>query len=384
MKKILKFAAIGLLCAGCTNTAKVENVIFLIGDGMGIGAVSTLIQGSDENCFTIGDPVIGFSETSTVDKYVTDSPAGGTALATGAKTKYGYCGMGSEGEDLTSSLNVAKSLGKKTGIVVNTILTEATPAAFYACAQSRREQYLIAQQFTECDVDVAIGGGLDPFINRPDSIDLTGVLIDKGYDVYLDWTSTINTKSEKYVSILPDSNIHRRAEQQGEAKMDERNEVCVAASLAAAKANEGEIIPLDPREYLPKAVEKALSSLSVNAPKGYFLMIESAIIDGYEHNNYSEGLVDEMNEFNQTLTFLVNYVNEHPNTLLVVTADHETGDTGIGYGNKGEDPISHIFGTTGHTGNVVPVFAYGAGKENFGGVQLNSDITPKINALMSK
>lgn len=386
MKKtsIFFLSALLVLSTSCCIQPKepeVDNVIFLIGDGMGLGAVSTLVMSQEVNGFTVGEPAIGFSETSCANKWVTDSPAGGTALANGAKTLYGRLGMGVDGEDLISSLQVAQTLGKKTGIVVNTVLHEATPASFYANVESRSEGFKIAEQFVESGVDVAIGSGLEVFVNRPDSVDLTAKLIEKGYDVYLDWTSVANTQSTKYVGLLPWSNIHRRNESNVEAQADERNIVCMAAQLAAAKDDNQEELPLDPAEYLEKAVAKGIESLEKDAPNGFYLMIESAIIDGYGHNNDSPGMIEEMNEFNRTLIYLVNYVDKHPNTLLVVTADHETGNTAVTYGSK-DEPFSLMFGTKGHTGNLVPLFAYGAGKKHFGRIMHNSDVSPTIEQLM--
>ena len=141
----------------------------------------------------------------------------------------------------------------------------------------------------------------------------------------------------------------------------------------------------EPTLYLEKATAKALEVLSRDNKDGFFLMIESAIIDGYGHNNDGEGMVVEMKEFNRTLQKMIDYVNQHPETLLVVTADHETGGTGIYYngntpGNEG--PLRLKFSTSGHTGTVVPIFAYGAGAENFAGVMKNIDIPKKIEELM--
>ena len=125
--------------------------------------------------------------------------------------------------------------------------------------------------------------------------------------------------------------------------------------------------------------------LSRNNRKGFFLMIESAIIDGYCHNNDTEGLITEMTEFDRTLRQLIAYVNEHPGTLLVVTTDHETGGIGVDY-NKHEvgtsAPVNLKYSTKGHTGTVVPVFAYGTGAENFGGVMKNYEIPQKIEELI--
>ena len=137
----------------------------------------------------------------------------------------------------------------------------------------------------------------------------------------------------------------------------------------------------EPAVYLEKAVAKALDVLSRDSKDGYFLMIESAIIDGFGHNNDADGLVTEMKEFNNTLNYLAAYVNEHPETLLVVTADHETGGVGSNYTTY-DKPLQVIFSTRGHTGTVVPIFAYGAGAENFAGVMKNTDIPKKIEALI--
>ena len=374
----------------CNNTdeeVKVKNVIYVIGDGMGLGAVSSLVLNEDEVTGFEQAPVIGLSETCSANNYVTDSPAGGTALATGTRTNNGYLGVDPEGRQLTSILRKAQTLGKKTGIVVNTTLTEATPAAFYAGVTSRKMTYDIAKQFTESQVDIAIGGGLDHFINRPDSVDLTATLIDKGYDVYLHWETVLNTSSDKFVGILPLSDLHRRESGNKNASAAEGQEVCLAAKLAAATESADVRHLSEPTVYLEKATAKALDVLSRNNKDGFFLMIESAIIDGYGHNNDSDGMVVEMKEFDCTLRQLVEYVDQHPETLLVVTADHETGGTGVDYNSLDPNdpkPVRLSFSTHGHTGTLVPIFAYGAGSEAFAGVMKNTDLPEKIEQLMNK
>lgn len=376
-----------LLTACCTRRERVDNVIYLIGDGMGFGAVSSLLLSESEMTGFEMDPVIGLNETCSANNHVTDSPAGGTALATGVRTCNGYMGVDPEGRQLESLLKKAQKMNKRSGIVVNTVLTEATPGAFYAGVKKRSESYRIAEQFVESGVDVAIGSGLSAFINRPDSVDLTASLIDKGYDVYLDWKSVLNTSSERFVGILPMQDVHRRNQKTPRtAGAADGAEVCLAAQLAAAQSDISDTTVLsEPNEYLTKATMKALFVLERNSPDGFFLMIESAIIDGYGHNNDSEGMIEEMQEFNRTLKALVTYVNEHPNTLLVVTADHETGGTAVAYrGHEvGETvPIQLSFSTKGHTGTVVPVFAYGAGATAFSGIMKNTDIPKRIENLI--
>ena len=389
-KSFISMAMLSLVLAitGCSNEPQVKNVIYLIGDGMGFGAVSTLLLSEDEPTgFEIASPVIGLSETCSANNYVTDSAAGGTALATGTRTNNGYAGADPDGNQLTSVLRKAQTYGMKTGIVVNTTLTEATPAAFYAGVTSRKFVYDIAKQFTESQVDVAIGGGLDHFIGRPDSLDLTATLIEKGYDVYLNWETVLETESDKFVGILPLYDLHRREENNGTASAAEGQEVCLAAQMAALNEDASREHLSEPTVYLEKATAKALDVLSRNNKNGFFLMIESAIIDGYGHNNDGDGMVVEMQEFNRTLRQMIEYVNQHPETLLVVTADHETGGTGVYYnghtpGNEG--PLRLKFSTSGHTGTVVPIFAYGAGAENFAGVMKNIDVPAKIDALIRK
>lgn len=389
-KKVsIAIALLAVLAVTSCNSAKddpqVKNVIYLIGDGMGFGAVTSLLLTEDSVTGFEQAPVIGLNETCSANNYVTDSPAGGTALATGVRTKNGYCGLDPEGNRLTTILHKAQAMGKKTGIVVNTTLTEATPAAFYAGVTSRRMTYEIAEQFTECGVDVAIGSGLDHFISRPDSLDLTATLIDNGYDVYLNWSAVLNTPSDKFIGILPMADVHRQESGRKEAGAAAGHEVCLAARLASASEDAGASDLSEPTVYLQKASAKALETLSRDNDNGYFLMIESALIDGYGHNNDSEGMIAEMKEFDALLRQLVAYVDQHPDTLLVVTADHETGGTWLnytGYEVGGSSPVAMSYSTRGHSGVVVPIFAYGEGAEAFAGVMKNTDIPKKIEQLM--
>lgn len=374
-------------CNKSGSAPEAKNVIYLIGDGMGLGAVTSLLLSEDSVTGFEMSPTVGLVETSSANNHVSDSPAGGTALATGVRTKNGYIGLDPEGQKLTSIMHKAQEMGKRTGIVVNTTLTEATPAAFYANVTKRSMTYDIAKQFTESQVDVAIGTGLEPFYDRPDSLDLTATLIDKGYDVYLNWEAVLNTTSDKFVGILPFADVHRRDADKVTASAADGQEVCLAAKMAASsEGNETQHFS-EPTVYLQKASAKALEVLSRNNRNGFFLMIESAIIDGYGHNNDGEGLITEMREFDNTLRHLIEYVNQNPETLLVVTADHETGGVGVSYKNHevgGSAPLSMSFSTHGHTGTVVPVFAYGAGAESFGGVMKNADIPVRIEKLMGQ
>lgn len=385
---MLLFTAAIFSCSTTQNTPKVKNVIYLIGDGMGFGAVSAALLCEDSITGFEMSPVIGLSETCSANNLVTDSPAGGTALACGERTLNGYLGVNVNGVPLESILKKAQKMGKKSGIVVNTVLTEATPASFYAGALSRSQSYDIAKQFVSSNVDVAVGAGLDVFVNRPDSLDLTATLVENGYDVYLNWKSVLETRSQKFVGILPMDNVHRRNKSVKQAGTANGAEVCIAARMAASaeESEEERSAFKEPEVYLEKAVSKVLEVLSgIGKKDGFFLMIESAIIDGYGHNNDSDGMKREMAEFNRTLKTLVDYVRRTPHTLLVVVADHETGGTTVGYKphKVGEKPnVELTFSTKGHSGAVVPVFAYGAGADYFGGVLKNYEIPRIMECLM--
>ncbi len=378
-----------VFAVSCSDGPQVRNVIYLIGDGMGLGAVSSVVLTDDEATGFEMQAVIGLAETSSIDNHVSDSPAGGTALACGARTINGYVGLDSDGNPMESILKKAQKLGKKTGIVVNTVLTEATPAAFYGHVTSRSRSHELAKQFVEdSGVDVAIGSGLSVFINRPDSLDLTESLINRGYDVYLDWKSVLETESDRFVGILPMDYVHRRNETAKAAGAADGAEVCFAARLAASEGvevNDSSSLR-EPELYLEKAVAKALDVLG-EAEDGFFLIVESAIIDGYGHNNDSEGLILEMTEFDRTLKYLVDYVGRNPETLLVVVGDHETGGVSVGYKSHepgGKAPLRMTFSTKGHSGILVPIFAYGEGAEAFGKVMKNYEIPLAIEALIRK
>lgn len=324
------------------NDPTPKNIIYLIGDGMGFGQVSTLIMERAVNREASSSSQIsrithmGMVTTHSADSKVTDSAAGGTALATGEKTNNGTVGLNASGDTLTSIMVHAREMGKSTGIVVNTAILDATPAAFYAHVEKRSLWDEIAVQLTKSDYDILIGNGLEHFNSREDSLDLISVFTGKGYDFSDSW--------EK----------------------------------AAALDNSGKLVVLTSvRMVFPEAVAKALDLLDKkNNPEGFFLMIEEARIDGHGHNNDVQGLIDEMEIMDRVMQVVLDYADAHPETLVVITADHETGGVNIGYDGR------PYFSTAGHSGSVVPVFAYGPGAEQFAGLMDNTDIPARILSLI--
>ena len=385
MKKnnIISMAVLAMFAfTSCCNEPQVKNVIYLIGDGMGFGAVSTLLLSEDEQTGFEMAPVIGIHETCSANNYVTDSAAGGTALATGTRTNNGYVGADPDGNQLTSVLRKAQTYGMKTGIVVNTTLTEATPGAFYGGVTSRKFVYDIAKQFTESEVDLAIGGGLDHFVGRPDSLDLTATLIEKGYDVYLNWETVLETESDKFVGILPLYDLHRREENNGTASAAEGQEVCLAAQMAALNEDASREHLSEPTVYLEKATAKALDVLSRNNKNGFFLMIEGSCIDDWCHANKVGYAVEEILDFDRTVGLVLEWAAKDGETLVIVTADHSTGAMTLCGGKVEEQRVAVNFANTGHNGVALPVYAWGPRAEEFVGIYENAELSNKIKALI--
>jgi alkaline phosphatase len=341
---VVAFVAI-TACANASSQDQTapRNIIYLIGDGMGYGQVSTLIMENAVNKEKYEPSQInrikhmGMATTYSASSKVTDSAAGGTALATGEKTNNGTVGLNPQGDTLTSVLVEAAAMGKSTGIVVNTAILDATPAAFYAHVPQRKLWDEIAMQLTHHSFDVLMGDGLMFFNEREDSLNLIEVFKNKGYTFSDSWEEAKTWDIEDRMLVLTDI-----------------------------------------KYLLPQAVEKALEWLDrKDNPNGFFLMIEQARIDGKGHNNEVQGLVFEMEVMDQVMKVVLDYADAHPGTLVVITADHETGGANIEYDGR------PFFSTKGHTGSVVPVFAYGPGAECFTGLMDNIEIPARLRQLMS-
>jgi len=335
---------IALLFPAKEKQSAPRNIIYLIGDGMGFGQISTLIMEHAVNGETCTSSQVdriqhmGMATTYSANSKVTDSAAGGTALATGEKTNNGSVGLNPAGDTLSNVLAEAREMGKSTGIVVNTAILDATPAAFYAHVEKRSRWEEIAMQLTRTGYDLLIGDGLKYFNQRTDSLDLTEIFTANGY-VFYDSTDvlTVSQPADKLLALA------------------------------------------DFKEVLPQTVEKALSWLGQKEnPEGFFLMIEEARIDGHGHNNDVRGLMDEMEIMDKVMKVVLDYADAHPETLVIITADHETGGVNMGYDGR------PFFSTKGHSGTVVPVFAYGPGAENFTGLMDNTGIPERLRSLMAR
>ena len=328
---------------------KAKNVIFMIGDGMGINQVYAAMTAQGGHLNLEKCTASGFSKTYSANKYITDSAAGGTALATGSKTKNNMIGLAPDSvTKLWSSLYFAEQKGLATGIVVTVAVTHATPASFYAHQISRKMSEEIALDLLNADVDVVIGGGRDDFEKRSDKQNLKTQFEAKNYQVVHSEKALDKIEQGKVLALLDDKDMP-----------------------VASKRG----------DMLPNSVEKAISILSQDSA-GFFLMVEGSQIDYQGHNNNTNELINEMVDFDKAIGKALEFAAKDGNTLVVITADHETGAFSILDGNFETGKVDGKFNSFYHSGVPVPVFAFGPGSEQFNGWMENIDFRDKLlNAL---
>jgi alkaline phosphatase len=324
---------------------KPKNIILLIGDGMSIPQIYAGMTANKGNLYLKNFKNVGFSLTYSANRYVTDSGAGGTAIATGHKTHNSAIGVDSDDRPLPSILEIAQSNGLATGIVVTTSILDATPAAFVAHVPNRNMMADIAVDFAETGPDVFIGGGIEYFKNRKDGRNLISELSSKGYQVCDTITELLKIRSGKLAGFLTENRVSKRGDQ------------------------------------LPLTTEVALDILN-DHKKGFFLMVEGSEIDGGGHNNDIAYTVEEMLDFDRAVGKALEFAAKDGKTLVVVTADHETGGLTLVDGDMSAGKITGRFSTSGHTGLMVPVFAYGPGAEVFRGIDENTSFFNKFIRLL--
>ncbi len=330
-----------------SQTPPVQNVILMIGDGMGVSQVYAGLTANKGSLHLEQSEFIGFSQTYSANSYITDSAAGGTALACGVKTNNGAVGVDTAGNAVKSILEHAAENGLSTGVVASCAVTHATPASFVAHQLKRGMQEEIAVDFLNSDITVFIGGGRKYFDARTDNENLLEQLEEKGFQVALDMDDVKEVTSGKLAGL-------------------------VAEEHPAAYPERG--------EFLPESTQAAINLLKDNG-KGFFLMVEASQIDWAGHANNKDASVNEMLDFDRAIKIAFDFADQNPNTLVIITADHETGGMALTGGNLASGEVEATYATTGHTSVMVPVFAYGAGAIEFAGIYENTDIFSKILSL---
>lgn len=335
----------------------IKNVIFMIGDGTGIAQLySGQLQevGSDGYLHAQRLPITGIIKTHAEDNLITDSASAATAYSCGIKTNNGVIAQDSDGNECVTLMELAQQAGMKTGLVATSGVTHATPASFATHIDSRNKYSEIAEQMVESEVDVILGGGLEYFIpsdsagsNREDQLNVLSSLRDQGYSVVLDRQAMIEEDSEQIFGLFSPSG------------MPSENRVPSLAEMT----------------------NKAVESLSSNE-NGFFLMVEGSQIDWGGHANETPYVVREVKDFDDAIGVVLTFAQENPGTLVIITADHETGGMTINGVNRENTIVDIAWTSTGHTGTPIPLMAYGPHAVEFSGWWDNTDIGKKVADLL--
>ncbi len=323
-----------------------KNIILMIGDGMGLGQISAGMYNQGNKTVLEEFPVIGIHKPAAIDNLITDSAAAATSFACGIKTYNGAIGVNADTIPVKTILEEAEERGLATGLVATSTIVHATPASFIAHNKARKNYEEIAEDFLETEIDIFIGGGKKYFDRRNDDRDLLSEF--KGYKI-----SHYAEKELQEISLDTNFNI-------GYLTAD-------ADPIPAAQG----------RDYLVPASRIAVEFLDKKGTNGFFLMIEGAQIDWGGHANNSDYILTEFSDFDKAIAQVLEFVKRDGETLLIVTADHETG----GYAIQPEstmDSLVTAFTSTYHTGTMIPVFAYGPQAERFAGIYENTEIYFKM------
>lgn len=342
----------------------IKNVILMIGDGMGLSQVSSSFYfGATEEPNFTRFPYIGLSRTSSASHKVTDSASGATAFASGIKTYNGAIGMDIHKQPVPTIIERIEGRNIATGVIATSSITHATPGSFYAHTTSRNLEDSIAAQLVTSSVDFFAGGGLKYFNERKDSVDLLPALAQAGFQVDTSALGAVGTlmPDQKYGYLLARKGLPGKVEGRG--------------------------------DFLPDATRLALDYLSKRSDEGFFLMVEGSQIDWEGHGTRVEGIVQEVRDFDKAIGVALDYAEKHGNTLVIVTADHETGGFALSppmvrkqwryeevQGSFYQD--ANALPSSAHTATLVPVFAYGPMAQQFAGVYHNNEIFHKMVSIM--
>ncbi len=320
----------------------VKNVIFLIGDGMGLAQIN-VAETANKDLTLLNLKHIGLQKNSPKDAYTTDSAAGGSALATGKATNNRHISMTEDGEVNPSLAEIAFENNMACGVITLGNLADATPAAFYGHSKERDNSDEITDYLLDGKLSLLAGGGMDVFTGRKDS--------------------------EEFISKL--TKVYELTDDYEDIPNIDRKIICADGRMDLA-ATQGTI------DLLAKTTKYGINKLNNENKDGFFLMVEGAKIDYAGHANSLGGAIVEMLSFDLAIAEALKFADENGETLVVVTADHETGGLTLIDGDRETGLITGYFVTDDHTPIMLPVFAYGPQSNSFNGVYNNTEIFHKI------
>jgi len=333
------------------------NIILLIGDGMGVSHVTAAkIEFGTLHMerLTAG----GFVTTFASNRLVTDSAASGTALATGRKSYNGAISVSPDKEPLKTVLEYAEENGLATGLVVTCSITHATPAVFAAHVDNRQKDKEIARQIVSSGVDVLFGGGWSFFLPNTEP-----------GGARTDGLNLLNELLERMPVAL---------------SVDEFRNLPDTDAAAALLYPDHPPTVADRVPSLAELTDRALQILSKDTD-GFFVMIEGSQIDWAGRENDHDWLMDEMSDFDKAVGVVMDFAEADGRTLVVVTADHETGAYSVLDGSLERHQVTRpSFGSGDHSAAMVPLLAYGPGSAAFGGMQDNTDLGSTLIGYVSR
>lgn len=336
---------------------KPQNIILLIGDGMSFGILSAArirAVGTTGKLHMDRMPIAGFVRTCSADKLITDSAAAATAMACGKKTNNGTIGQTPDGQSWSTILEICRSRGMTGGLVATSTITHATPAAFASHVPSRKGQDTIAVRFLENPIEVLLGGGIEYF----------------------------SPKSAGGSKRLDERDLIAEARAKGYAVVHTREKLLAAQGpfLLGLFAPDG-MTTQPPEPALAEMAGKAIELLTAGK-RNFILMIEGSQIDWAASDNDLNGTIKQTLDFDMAVQKALEFALEDGRTLVVVTADHETGGAAIVKGELNGSKLEVDWAKKGHTGGSVPLYAFGPGADKFSGFLENTDIPKIIAALL--
>ncbi|MDE7426669.1 MAG: alkaline phosphatase [Muribaculaceae bacterium] len=318
LKKIIfaLTAIVGALTATAHETAPKDTapqyVFYFIGDGMGMGPVMgaqtylrTVVDG-DSTLTMMQFPVAGMCQTWSASSPITDSAAAGTALSTGYKTRNNMLGMAPDTTVVNSMARYLADSGYAVGLVTTVAPDDATPGAFYAHVPSRKETYRIGLDFIESGYSFLAGAGLRGVKDaKGEDTDLLIRFREAGIPIYYGPTGAKDMAPGRAVLLNP----------------QDTHEWNVGYTIDS----------LENVLTLPLMTEICLERLEAESPERFFMMVEGGNIDHALHANDGGAAIKEILNFDSSLRIAYNFYLKHPGqTLIVVTADHDTGGMALG------------------------------------------------------
>lgn len=290
---LVNFLAVNTIDTSSANSYNSINIILMIGDGMGYEHVKLArwVELGKNDSFDMENLNLTLNVTTfSADSAITDSAASATAMASGQKTNNGMLGQNPSGIDLVSITDIAMGLSKSTGLISTKTTTDATPAAFYAHTESRYNYDTIEAQIIDSNIDILLGGGANYYSSAQ-----LAAIESNGYALVYNRSQMLSESSNKIFGLFGNNYM----------EVERLRDYTLTPSLA---------------EMTTKAI-----NILASDPDGFFLMVEGAQIDLEAHDNDPIDVALETIAFIEAVDVVLDYASTHSNTIVIITADHETG-----------------------------------------------------------